>query len=348
MTDRLVILVTGLGGLVARQMALSLMDDGTNRVIGCDSDHLKPFLYQEDNVSDIHILPHVSDEKYLDAMSELCRTENVSLIAATGEAEVEVLASTAPQTNLPICLPDIDFIRVFRSKWETYKILFAADPALVPRTMMLMEDADIEIALTTYSTPVWIRGCVGQAAETAFRASTAALGAAWLLIRDGHGTYTASEFLPGRNLAWTALYDNGDLVCSTVHERVSYFNAAAAPSGVTGVAAVSRTLHDDQVGHVGAQAIKAVSQCIGKQLSGIVTLDMKEAEDGSPKVTEINPRPTNTLHLTKAGCNFAAALVEVSQGKRPNYPQFNACRPAVYYLRDIDCPPIILDETDLM
>jgi len=348
MSERLSVLVTGLGGLVARQVALSLVEAGRFRVIGCDSDRFKPFLYQSREIEDIRIVPPVSDARYVAAFNELCRAENIALVAATGEAEVEALKAAGDAITAPLFLPSLAHFNMFHSKWLTYQALTETDEGLVPRTMMLMAENDIDRALELYGSPIWIRGCIGQAAETAYCARDAQSGKAWLQLRAGYGAYTASEFLPGRNLAWTALYDQDELICSTVHERVSYFNAAAAPSGVTGVASVSRTLHDEAVCKVGARAIEAVGRAIADPLSGIVTLDMKEAADGSAKVTEINPRPTNTLHLTRAGCNFAAALVDVALGGRPDYALHNACRADVYYLRDIDCLPIILDKADLL
>lgn len=348
MSNKTVVLVTGIGGLVARQIALALIKDGRFDVIGCDCDPLSAFLYEDSGIRALHIIPRAEDSRYLDALKNICELENVTFLAPTGEREIEVLSNAQLNIGASLKIPDPDYVAIFGSKWRTHQSLNdIAGEAVVPKTMQLQSDVDIGVAIEQFGAPVWIRASVGQAAETAFPASDVESGQAWLTLRRGYGSYIASEYLPGRNLAWTALFDDGRLACSTLHERVHYFNAMAAPSGVTGVASVSRTVHDDAPGLVGNCAISHIQELVGKPLNGIITVDMKEDQDGAARITEINPRPTNTLHLAEAGCNFAAHLVDLSMGRSVSAPLYNACEPGVYYLRDVDCRPVILPEDQL-
>jgi predicted ATP-grasp superfamily ATP-dependent carboligase len=343
MSQKISVLVTGIGGLVARQIALSLLLDDRFEVVGCDSNPLNAFIYEDSGVRSIHIVPPVSSPDYLDALSGICELENIDFLAPTGETEIAVLASERSSLAPSSSIPHADYVSLFGSKWRTNQALadVAGDP-LVPRTVQIETEEDINNAIAQFGVPIWIRASVGQAAETAFPAHDFEGGRAWMTLRNGYGSYIASEYLPGRNLAWTALYDNGELLCSTLHERVQYFNTMAAPSGVTGVASVSRTVHDDGPGPMGNRAVRHIQDLVGLPLNGIITADMKEDRNGMARITEINPRPTNTLHLAEAGCNFATHLVDISMARSITAPQYNACKPDIYYLRDIDCRPTII------
>ena len=343
------ILVTGIGGAVAYQVLQCInLNKDKYRTFATETNPNNAYIYQNETIDKIYITPPAAHPLYFEKLNEICERESIDYAFITNEIEIDIHLKQPEKFNYKILLPENAYFNIFHSKYDTYKILNNnVDIKLVPNTILLNNVEDIKNAFSEYGSALWVRASIGQAAQTAYKAENLKQAKLWVTLKNGFGKYTASEFLPGKNLAWTSLYYKNELICSTVHERISYFNSLSSQSGVTGIATALRTLHRLDVCQVSEKAINTIIKEVRQPLSGIITIDLKEDSHGSPLVTEINPRPTNTYHLAKAGCNFATLLIEVADGGRPSLPKYNACRASVYFLRNIDCPPVIIDEKDL-
>ena len=307
-------LVTGIDGQVASQFAQSLEAAGY-RVVGVDTDPLARMLYPPHPADCCYLLPPPQTQEELVAdLARVVEAESIDVIVATGITVIRALACVGNPTPAKLLIPDARLVDLCESKWLTYRALAGRLP--VPETVMLRETADLVSAARRFGMPFWIRCQDGQAANTAWCAESLEDAELWLRLKRGWGRYTASEYLPGANLATTMLFDRqGQLVTGTVHERVSYLGADSTPSGVTGVAAALATRHRDDALDLGEQAVRTVCEAPGVSPSGILTVDSKCDARDVPHVTEINARPTNTWLLTQAGVNFADLLVRVSLGE---------------------------------
>jgi carbamoyl-phosphate synthase large subunit len=118
--------------------------------------------------------------------------------------------------------------------------------------------------------------------------------------------------------------------------------AAAAVSGITGNIRTGRTLHDERLNVIGAAICERLDG------SGAVSVDLREDRDGNPLVTEINARFAARPWLyTGAGANFAAAIVELVEGRRPQMSQFDAPQAGMLEIRQVDAEPVIIPEAEL-
>jgi len=82
---------------------------------------------------------------------------------------------------------------------------------------------------------------------------------------------------------------------------------------------------------------------------GIFFVDMTEDEAGQPRVTEINAgRFGTTIHFyTEAGCNFPYWAVRLAFDETiPGAPLIDPIAPGVYWLRTLDCGPVLARDLD--
>jgi carbamoyl-phosphate synthase large subunit len=160
----------------------------------------------------------------------------------------------------------------------------------------------------------------------------------------------ASSYLPGRNLACKLLYFEGKLLRSACAERVNYIMSKVAPSGVTGNTSFGRLLNESEIVDLASNAMDILFEKTGAPKHGFFTIDLKEDEDGTPYITEVNVR-----HVAFTGCfaaggaNFAMDTVQLLTKPKEfdrDYKMYEF-EPGLIFLRDVDAEPILLNEKDL-
>ncbi len=338
------ILVTGANGAVANQCAICLKEAGA-WILGTEASPAALCLYEEDSPFDkMKLIPDCSDAGYLRSLNQVCAEENIELVVVTNEFELEYLAQNCSQLKASMVIPDIKIIRICRSKWKTCQSL---PREFVPPTFQIDSPQELPHLFEVLGEEIWVRADFGQAAQTALLCRDIATAQSWLDLKKGWGTYLAAEVLTGKNLAWTSLWWEGELIASSVHERCIYMNPLASQSGITGVASALRTIYHPECCDVCEEAITFFSKTTGKELHGIFCVDLKEDKKGAPKITEINPRPTNTLHLARAGFNVAGALLAKFRGEKISLPKRHAARPDLYFLRAVDKLPVFIDKKEM-
>jgi carbamoyl-phosphate synthase large subunit len=153
-----------------------------------------------------------------------------------------------------------------------------------------------------------------------------------------------AEYLPGRNFACCLLFHDDKLLKIACYERIDYFMAHLVVSGITGNTSRGRLVNDPRLRTMAEQAVRSISRQHDVPAHGLFTVDLKEAVDGSPKITEINLRHTAPVSsLTAGGANLAEAQVLASLGRHDEigdviveFAEDNI------FLRDIDGPPLLL------
>jgi glutathione synthase/RimK-type ligase-like ATP-grasp enzyme len=145
------------------------------------------------------------------------------------------------------------------------------------------------------------------------------------------------KYLPGKNFNWTALVIDGKVITSAAMQRLGYLMKHVSVSGVTGNVSKCETVHDERLNQLGKKVCQKFKTC------GIVSIDLKEDQDGTPNITEIGIMFAGRPWLyTCAGANLPQAVTEIMQGKTVNLPQFNAPKPGVIEVRQVDVEPAII------
>lgn len=341
-------LVTGINGHVAAQFAMSLKHAGGYSVVGADTNRLGRVLYPPSPADRCYALnPAASSAELVSGIASLARRESVDVVVATGIAVIRAFAAEGNSTGAGLLVPALPAIDACESKLTVLQVLQGIVP--VPETVVIRDRDSLATAAEFLGLPYWLRDPEGQAAYSAFKVERPEDAALWLELKRGWGRYTASRFLPGANLAIHLLFDrDGRLVASSVHERISYLESQTAPSGVTGVAAVSATRHRGDALEIGETAVRALCESCNVGPMGLFCVDSKGDDNDVPHVTEINARPTNTWLLTRAGINFADLLAQLALGKDvASVPAF-AYEKDKMFLRKVDFEPCMVDPNDLL
>lgn len=346
------ILVTGAGGPLGVNLTRALRAANASlRLVGTDANRWHLPLSECDET---YLIPYARDrEGYAAAMADIVATEAVAAVLPTHPVEVRAVAQLRDAGALAAgtALPRTEVIALADSKAATYEALSAAGVP-VPKTIRLDTEADVVRALAELGAPdapVWVRGAgtpgsgIGGAALPC-RSRTVALG--WIEHHNGWGAMAASEYLPGANLSWMALFNAGALVAAGCRERLEYVLPHVSPSGITGAPAVSYTVHRPDVARTGEAAVRAIDQTP----HGVYFVDLKEDASGTPRVTEINAGRCGTTvrAYVAAGCNFPWLLAQLALGEAvaADGDAHAAVEAGVYWVRTLDCGPVALRGED--
>ncbi len=347
------ILVTGAGGPLGVNFCRSLRAAGEPlRLIGTDANrwHLPLSLCDE-----TYLIPLAKETKgYREALGEIAENESVDIIVPTHPVEVRAVAALrdlGALAGMKTALPTSSVLDVTDDKAKTQAMLLEAGLP-VPQTHLLHTEEDVHSAFAKLqhdNDPVWVRGSgapglgIGGAALPCRSVSVAL---AWIEHYQGFGGMAASEYLPGDNLSWMALFSHGELVASGARERLEYVLPHVSPSGITGAPAVSRTIENSELASMGERAVHVVD----KAAHGVYFVDFKGDRENRPRITEINGgRCGTTIHFyTKAGCNFPHLLTQLAfEGSLEPLKNARSCvAGGQYWIRTLDCGPALVREQD--
>lgn len=347
------VLVTGAGGPLGANVTRSLRRAAAVRLIGTDANrwHLPLSLCDA-----TYLIPPARErDDYAAALAEVARRERVDLVLPTHPVEVRAvceLRDAGRLDGLGTALPDTATVELADDKAASHARLERAGVP-VPRTVLLGRPEDLERVWTQLGggrgdgRPVWVRGSgapglgIGGAA---LPCRDIGVARAWIEHHRGWGHMAASEYLPGANLTWMAVFDRGVLVAAGTRERLEYVLPHVSPSGVTGAPAVTRTVERADVAAIGERAVRALDAAP----HGAYFADLKEDGGGQPRVTEVNAGRCGTTveFYSAAGCNFPWLLVQLARGEHPAplADPNRAVESGLYWVRTLDCGPVLVRE----
>nr|AIF04738.1 carbamoyl-phosphate synthase large subunit (carB, CPA2) [uncultured marine group II/III euryarchaeote KM3_176_D09] len=333
------VLVTGIGGNIGMDLARSLRQ-AEHAVVGTDMDPRNLLIGQQ--VADaVHPAPPARSPGYYDALNAIIADEGVTLVLCNPDGELELVSPQRDRLVAPLFALPERLVATFLDKGRTVEFLDGL--AATPRTLAVRGAADLARAFEKLEPPLWLRATAGAGGRGSILVRELDEATAWLHYwREHRWEWLAQEYLPGRNFNWTGILWEGELVTSGSSERLDYLMAAAAVSGITGNIRTGRTLHDERLNVIGAAICERLDG------SGTVSVDLREDRDGNPLVTEINARFAARPWLyTGAGANFAAAIIELAEGRRPQMPKFDAPQAGMLEIRQVDAEPVIIPEAEL-
>ncbi len=154
------------------------------------------------------------------------------------------------------------------------------------------------------------------------------------------GSFTLSEYLPGRDFCVQCLWKQGKLILVKMAERISYI-VGDSPSGVSSTPALAKTVLEPGVIRVCAKAIRALDP----SASGIYFVDIKQSVEGKPCITEINAGRFATItniHDLAGSHNMAVTFVRLALGDRVSIQAPTDFADDYYLVRSVDTLPAVM------
>lgn len=350
------ILITGVGGPTPRSFARALQEFGSYKQYKLFATDITPYaigLYQNKLFQKGFITPRSSQAGYWESMEKIISENDIDIAIILPETEAHEWSKRQKEGALPCkaLIPDLSFVETVMDKST---LTAALEPyGLVPASVAFSSQTpglkgEIELKLQY---PFWVRSATGSSGLGSYKVQSWEDLMRWISINPEVGTFLASTFLPGRNLACKFLYYNGELVRSAVGERVNYIMSKISPSGITGNTSFGRLLNAPEVFDAAKKAIDLVFDCSGARRHGFFTVDLKEDAFGVPKITEINVRHVAfTAAFAAGGANLCEDTIRLLDDD-PDFDQgFHLYRfpEGLIFLRDVDSRPVMMLEKDLL
>ncbi len=348
------ILMNGVGGPTPRSFSIALKKYSRYaryRIIATDCNKYAMGLYRDSLFSKSYLVPRAMSAEYWPAMEDLIARESIDCAVVLPEVEALEWSKRAETSSLP-CKALIPDYKVASQLVDKAVMTRHLQPSgLVPESFSFMRDELERTDDFALPFPFWVLSAEGSSGLGSLQVKSAGDLRNWVTINPDVEKFLGSEFLPGRNLACKLLYFNGKLVRSAVGERVQYIMAKVAPSGITGNTSFGRLLNDPGVFETARKAMEIMFEKTGAEKHGFFTVDLKEDEQGNPKVTEINIRHVAfTQCFAAGGANFAEDTIRLLDNDPTFDRTFNLYEfePDLIFLRDVDELPIMMRETELL
>jgi hypothetical protein len=344
------VLLTGAGGSAASNVLDSLRRSQRRfRIIGADSSAMNLHLSSADQR---YLIPRAEDPDYQTALNNLVKMARVDILHP--QPDLEVLAIGAIRDTLPVntYLPVQRSLEVAADKGALNAALAEARVPVPDAGQFLdIESAAEETGRLLENHPrVWIRARVGAGARASLPVSSVDQAIAWIRwwIEEKSlkaSDFMGSQFLPGREFAYQSVWQDGRLVAGQARERVEYLYGHLTPHGQTSTPSVARTVRIPEVDEVALNAIRALDP----RPCGAFCVDIKEADDGSPRVTEINAGRffTTSNFFAAAGLNMPDLLMSCALGEHPEPCGSSPLEPDLYWIRMVDMGFALVRKEDL-
>ncbi len=286
------VLVSGAGGAAGIAVIRALGPAG-HRIHAGDCDPLATGLHL---VAPDHraVLPRGDAPDFAAAVLQLCLEREINVVIPTVDEELIALARLRPrfaEHGIVVLCPSTEALELCLDKHALVEAV--RDVVACPRTEVL----DVRFDSETWPLPMIVKPRTGRGGE-GFQVISDAQSLA-LLPRDG--TLIAQQLLPGEEYSVDVLVDReGRVVAAVPRVRLRVDS---------GVAVVSRTLHDPELEHAAGRCARAAG------IHGAANVQFRRDEEGTPRLLEINPRFPGTLAVTIAsGVNLPALALADALG----------------------------------
>jgi carbamoyl-phosphate synthase large subunit len=345
------VLVTGAGGSAGANFCDALRrSDVGYRIIGGDASVVRLHLSTAD---DRCALPPASDPAYGDGLRWAVKRWGADVVHAQPDVEVLALGRLRDDIGAATFLPTQAALETAQDK-SAFARAMAQAGVEVPESRSFddwLSVGEVTSDLLTRHERVWVRAKVGAGARASLPVRDPDHAESWLRWwaseRGLHPKdFMAAEMLPGREFAYQSVWKDGHLLAGQARERVEYLYGHLTPHGQTSTPAVARTVSILQLDQLAAAAVHALDATP----SGVYCVDIKEAADGRPKVTEINAGRffTTSNFFAAAGLNMPDMVVRCALGEEVEPAGASPLPADLYWIRMVDmgCALVPGDELD--
>jgi len=313
MDKQIKILVSSCGGGIGPDVIFSLQQSGLNLyVIGADASvRGRDFGSQ---ICDMVLeAPLANDSNFKERVDCICREHKIDVIFFNHSKEIRAIAKRKLKFDAKYLLPEYADMLICTSKWEVAKRLM--DKGLedaIPKTSLISHEETIVKIFKEFGSPLWLRIPEGAGARGALLVNKPKHAINWIEywkeMKNYANYWILQEYLPGRNFSWASIWFKGQFITSSTMERLEYFMASAAVTGISGATGICRIVHDDRLQNLGMKVVLGLSD----YPHGIYTMDAREDAQGNVKLTEIENRMQGRIRLnTSAGINLPEIIVRI-------------------------------------
>ena len=333
------VLLLGAGGSAGANILDALRcSDHQYQVVGVDISPVRLHLSRAD---ERYVIKKATDAGYFECIDHIVRTRGVDVIHPQPDPDVLAIGRVREELAAKTLLPSQDALLTARDK-----VFFAQAMAVaripVPESAGFETEEDVlrvtEDCLERHDR-VWIRAREGAGARASLpvrNANQALAWVSWWCSERGMrvSDFMAAEMLPGREFAYQSIWSDGHLIAGQARERVEYLYGFLTPHGQSSTPSVARTVCDERIDELAQRAILALDRVP----QGAFCVDIKEAADGSPRVTEINAGRffTTSNFFAHAGLNMPDMLMRMALGERVKPVSSSPLPPDLYWLRMVD------------
>jgi carbamoyl-phosphate synthase large subunit len=342
------LLVLEAGSAASNNLVRSLKSgDPSLVIVGCNESR---FVLKKSGAERNYVLP-VSPQSYRAALRRIIKTERIDLLVPTNDADVLRISELRDKLGCRTFLPRKSLIERCQDKYKLTAFLRRRGiPA--PLTYPITNVEKVEALFRRFEprARLWCRIRAGSGSYGAIPVKSPDQVQGWVAYWERMravppGSFTLSEYLPGRDFCVQCLWDKGTLVLAKMAERITYLNTGS-PSGVSSMPALAKTAFEPHVVEVCAKAIRALDA----EASGVFFVDIKESEDGQPCITEINAGRFATMtniHDLTGRHNMAVVYVRLALGERVRIPRASDFAEGYYLVRSIDTLPAVVRKDEL-
>ena len=339
MTTPISVLLTGAGGSAAANVLDALRRADTSyRIVGAD---VSPVRLHLSTADDHCILPRADDDAFEGALASALRTFDIQVLHVQPDPEVRQVGRMRDRLTAATFLPSQAAIELAGDKARFAQCMERAGVA-VPVSVDFTDRSNVAERtqeLLANHERVWIRARVGAGARASLPVRSSAQALAWIdwwVDEKGMSPddFMGAEMLPGREFAYQSLWQDDALIAGQARERVEYLYGFLTPSGQTSTPAVARTVHEPRIDELAQRAIRALDA----KPHGVYCVDIKEAADGSPKVTEINAGRffTTSNFFAAAGLNMPDMAMRAALGEKLAPRGSSPLDADLYWIRMVD------------
>jgi glutathione synthase/RimK-type ligase-like ATP-grasp enzyme len=342
------LLVLEAGEAAANNLVRSLKaGDPSLEVIGCNQSR---FFLKKSTAGRNYALP-LSPQAYGTALRRIIKTERIDLVLPTSDSHVFRLSELGDKLRGKTFLPPRSVIERCQDKYAL-SVLLRRHGIPVPLTYPITNSAHVGRLFQRFKprSRLWCRIRRGSGSNGAIPVKTPEQVQSWIAYWEQMravppGSFTLSEYLPGRDYCVQCLWDKGRLVLAKMAERITYLNNGS-PSGVSSMPALAKTVFDPHVIELCKKAIRALDA----KASGVFFVDLKENENREPCITEINAGRFATMtniHDLTGKHNMAVMFVRLARGERISIPDASDFAEGYFLVRSVDTLPAIVRKDEL-
>lgn len=319
--------------------------DPSLTIVGCHDDR---FVLKKSPAKRNYLVPAASQRAFPRALRRIIGAERIDVLLPTTDADVLRISALRAKLPCRTFLPRHSVILRCQDKYALTRFLRSRGiPA--PRTYPIASFRDIEGLFRRLGPrlPLWCRVRKGSGSFGAIPVTRPEQVRVWIryfqeLRGVPAGSFTLSEYLPGRDFCVQSLWKDGRLVLAKMAERLAYIDSGG-PSGVSSLASLASSAFEPAAHDACERAIRALDP----KASGAFFADLKGDAEGRPCITEINAgrfASMTNLHDLAGRHNMTATYVRLALGKPVRIGEPYDHAKGCYVVRSVDTSPEVFYE----
>jgi carbamoyl-phosphate synthase large subunit len=336
------VLILRAGSALTNNVIRSLRADPSLFIVGCHDDR---FTLSKSTADRNYVNP-AADQVLVSALNAIIRRERIDLLIPTNDTDALKIARLSDALECRTFLPTPELIERCQDKYRC-AVLLKREGVPVAATYRIVDSRHVDVLFRRLKPhrKLWCRIRAGTGSFGAIPVTRPSQVRSWIRYWEEMrgirpGSFTLSEYLPGRDFGVQSLWKRGRLILTKMAERLKYMDSGS-PSGVSSMPALARMAWEPEVFAVCERAVRALDP----KATGVFFIDVKENSAGKPCITEINAgrfaAMTNIYDLAGRH-NMALTYVRLSLDQPVRMRNARDFAEDVYFVRSVDTLPTVI------